>query len=171
MGIVSFLAEKLSRVKNIGKPKNSIFEYSFTTLSGKEVKLSDFKDDNLLIVNTASKCGFTYQYEELQRLHEQYGNKVKVLGFPANNFLWQEPGTDNDIAEFCQINYGVSFPMSQKVSVKGKAKHPIFQWLTGMTGKEPSWNFCKYLVKKNGEVIFYPSKVSPLDTSIVSKLD
>jgi len=171
MGLIAFLSEKLASVKRTSSATGSIYDLSFKTLSGKEVKLEEFKGQNLLIVNTASKCGFTYQYEELQKLHEQYGNKVKVLGFPANNFLWQEPGGNTDIAEFCQVNYGVTFPMAEKISVKGSDKHPIFQWLEAKTGRTPSWNFCKFLVINNGEVIkYFPSKVSPLDSAITQAL-
>lgn len=171
MGLIAFLSEKLASVKRTSSATGSIYDLSFKTLSGKEVKLEEFKGQNLLIVNTASKCGFTYQYEELQKLHEQYGNKVKVLGFPANNFLWQEPGGNADIAEFCQVNYGVTFPMAEKISVKGSDKHPIFQWLEAKTGRTPSWNFCKFLVTNNGEVIkYFPSKVSPLDSAITQAL-
>ncbi len=171
MGLIAFLSEKLASVKRTSSATGSIYDLSFKTLSGKEVKLEEFKGQNLLIVNTASKCGFTYQYEELQKLHEQYGNKVKVLGFPANNFLWQEPGGNTDIAEFCQVNYGVTFPMAEKISVKGSDKHPIFKWLEAKTGRTPSWNFCKFLITKNGEVIkYFPSKVSPLDSAITQAL-
>ena len=171
MGLIAFLSEKLAKVKRTSSATGSIYDLSFKTLSGKEVKLEEFKGQNLLIVNTASKCGFTYQYEELQKLHEQYGNKVKVLGFPANNFLWQEPGGNGDIAEFCQVNYGVTFPMAEKISVKGSDKHPIFKWLEAKTGRTPSWNFCKFLITKNGEVVnFFPSKVSPLDSAITKVL-
>lgn len=171
MGLIAFLSEKLASVKRTSSATGSIYDLSFKTLSGKEVKLEEFKGQNLLIVNTASKCGFTYQYEELQKLHEQYGNKVKVLGFPTNNFLWQEPAGNTDIAEFCQVNYGVTFPMAEKISVKGSDKHPIFQWLEAKTGRTPSWNFCKFLVTNNGEVIkYFPSKVSPLDSAITQAL-
>lgn len=171
MGLISFLSEKLTRKKRPTSVTESIYNLSFRTLSGKEVNLDEFKGQNLLIVNTASKCGFTYQYEELQKLHEQYGNKVKVLGFPANNFLWQEPAGNSDIAEFCQVNYGVTFPMAEKTSVKGSDKHPIFKWLEAKTGRTPSWNFCKFLITQNGEKIkYFPSKVSPLDPSITKAL-
>lgn len=171
MGLIAFLSEKLASVKRTSSATGSIYDLSFKTLSGKEVKLGEFKGQNLLIVNTASKCGFTYQYEELQKLHEQYGNKVKVLGFPANNFLWQEPGGNTDIAEFCQVNYGVTFPMAEKISVKGSDKHPIFKWLEAKTGRTPSWNFCKFLITNNGEVVnYFPSKVSPLDSAITQAL-
>lgn len=172
MGLISFLSEKISRTRRVENTENSIYDLSFKTLTGKEVKLTDFTNENLLIVNTASKCGFTYQYEELQKLHEQYGNKVKIIGFPANNFLWQEPGDNGDIAEFCQVNYGVTFPMAEKISVKGSDRHPIFRWLEKKTGRTPSWNFCKYLVTKSGkQVQFFPSNVSPLDPSILKGLD
>src|SRR5690606_33071020 len=116
-------------------------------------------------------CGFTPQYADLQQFHEQFGDRVDVLGFPANDFLWQEPGSNNEIASFCQRNYGVTFQMFEKVSVKGRNKHPLFQWLEGMTGKTPSWNFCKYRVSKDGtEVKFFPSKVSPLDAEIINQI-
>jgi glutathione peroxidase len=171
MGVVGFLLEKLSRTKNFGKATGSIYDFKVKSLTGKEIDLSQFAGKNLLIVNTASKCGYTYQYEDLQKLHEQYGSKVQVIGFPANNFLKQEPGTNNDIAEFCQVNYGVSFPMTEKISVKGSTKHPIFNWLSAKTGREPSWNFCKYLITDNGEKVkFFSSDVKPLDPAITESL-
>jgi glutathione peroxidase len=149
----------------------SIYDFKMKSLSGKEVDFSQFLGKNLLIVNTASKCGYTYQYEGLQKLHEQYGDRVTVLGFPANNFLWQEPGSNSNIEEFCQINYGVSFPMFEKISVKGVNQHPLFTWLQMKSGKKPSWNFCKYLIDKSGTVTaFFDSKVEPLDKQIVDKI-
>lgn len=147
----------------------SIYEFKIPSLSGEEIDFSKYKGKNLLIVNTASKCGYTYQYEDLEKLHEQYGDKVEVLGFPANNFLWQEPGDKEEIAAFCQKNYGVKFQMFDKISVKGKDKHPLYRWLEAKSGKSPSWNFCKYFVSKEGEVIgFFPAKVNPLDNEILS---
>jgi glutathione peroxidase len=108
---------------------------------------------------------------ELERLHEQYGDKVAVLGFPANNFWRQEPGTNEEIGEFCLKNYGVKFQMFEKVSVKGKNQTPIYKWLKAKTGETPSWNFCKYLVDPKGNVVgYFGSKVSPLDTKIVGAL-
>lgn len=149
----------------------SIYDFKMNSLSGKEVDFSQFLGKNLLIVNTASKCGYTYQYEGLQKLHEQYGDKVTVLGFPANNFLWQEPASNKNIEEFCQVNYGVSFPMFEKLSVKGVNQHPLFTWLQLKSGKKPSWNFCKYLIDKSGNVIgFFDSKVEPLDKTIIDKI-
>jgi glutathione peroxidase len=149
----------------------SIFDFKAKSLEGKEVDFAHYKGKYLLIVNTASKCGYTPQFADLEKLHEQYGDKVKVLGFPANNFLWQEPGSSEEIATFCERNYGVKFQMFEKVSVKGKDKAPIYKWLTAKSGETPSWNFCKYLINPEGKVIgFYSSKVSPLDAKIVSAL-
>jgi glutathione peroxidase len=149
----------------------SIYDFKMKSLSGKEVDFSQFLGKNLLIVNTASKCGYTYQYKDLQKLHEQYRDKVTVLGFPANNFLWQEPGSNSNIEEFCQINYGVSFQMFEKLSVKGMDQHPLYSWLQLKSGKKPSWNFCKYLIDKSGNVIgFFDAKVEPLDKQIVDKI-
>lgn len=156
------------------RPKDipaSVYDLKMKSLSGKEVDFSQFLGKNLLIVNTASKCGYTYQYEGLQKLHEQYGNKVTVLGFPANNFLWQEPGSNDKIEEFCQVNYGVTFPMFEKISVKGSDQHPLFGWLEMKSGKKPSWNFCKYLIDKSGNVVgFFDSKVEPLNKRIIDKI-
>jgi glutathione peroxidase len=171
MGLIQFLSDKLSRTKNFGQASGSIYDFKVKSLTGKEIEFAQFLGQDLLIVNTASKCGYTYQYEDLQKLHEQYGTKLKVIGFPANNFLMQEPGNNTDIAEFCQVNYGVSFPMTEKISVKGSTKHPVFKWLSAKTGREPSWNFCKYLITDNGErVRFFSSDVKPLDTQITGLL-
>jgi glutathione peroxidase len=125
----------------------------------------------LLIVNTASKCGFTPQYAKLEELHRTYCDDVVVLGFPANNFLWQEPGSNEDIASFCELNYNVSFQMFEKISVKGRDKHPLYQWLEAKTGESPSWNFCKYVVSNDGNsVAFFPSSISPMDPSIIEAI-
>ncbi|MCU0419711.1 MAG: glutathione peroxidase [Cyclobacteriaceae bacterium] len=148
----------------------SLYDFKIKSIEGKEIDFSAFKGKTLLIVNTASKCGYTPQYDDLQKLHEQYGSKIAVLGFPANNFGGQEPGTNVQIAEFCQANYGVSFQMFEKISVKGTDQHPLYAWLKEKTGKEPTWNFCKYLVKPDGTVQFFASSVSPLDAAIVGGL-
>lgn len=171
MGVVAFLAGKLTGGKK--KPvSGTIYDFKIKSLDGTEIDFSQYKGKNLLIVNTASKCGYTYQYEDLQKLHEQYGDKVTVLGFPANNFLWQEPGSNADIAEFCQRNYGVDFQMFEKISVKGSDKHPLYRWLEAKSGKAPSWNFCKYIVDNEGNVVaFYPPTVKPLDSAIVNKIN
>lgn len=151
--------------------KASIYDFTMTSLEGKPIEFSRYKGKYMLLVNTASKCGYTYQYADLERLHEQYGDKVAVLGFPANNFLWQEPGSNSEIASFCQENYGVKFQMFEKISVKGRDKAPLYKWLQSKTGETPSWNFCKYLVDPQGQVVgFYNAKVSPLDDKIVKAI-
>lgn len=171
MGILAFMASRLMGSDKPLQVSGSIYDFRISTLSGETIDFSAYKGKKILIVNTASKCGFTPQYKELQQLHETYGNQVAILGFPANNFLWQEPGNNDEIAVFCERNYGVTFQMFEKVSVKGKDQHPLFQWLTSKTGKSPSWNFCKYLVDESGKVVgFYPPKVTPLDPEIVSKI-
>jgi glutathione peroxidase len=171
VGLIAFLSEKLSPKKGLKPVSGSIYDFKAKALDGQEIDFSQYKGKNILIVNTASKCGYTYQYEDLQKLHEQYGSQVTVLGFPANNFLWQEPGTNSDIAEFCQKNYGVDFQMFEKISVKGGDQHPLYQWLEAKSGKTPSWNFCKYIIDKQGNVIgFYPATVKPLDSAIVNKI-
>lgn len=141
----------------------SLYDFKINSLEGKSVDFSQFKGKTLLIVNTASECGYTPQYADLQEVHKQFGNKITILGFPANNFGGQEPGSNAQIATFCQKNYGVTFQMFEKVSVKGDDQHPLYAWLKEKTGKEPTWNFCKYLVKPDGTVTFYPSKVKPME--------
>lgn len=148
----------------------SLYDFKMNAIDGNPIDFSMYKGKTLLIVNTASKCGYTPQYEELQKLHELYGNKITILGFPANNFGGQEPGTNAQIAEFCQKNYGVSFQMFEKISVKGDDQSELYKWLKEKTGQEPSWNFCKYLVKPDGSVKFFDSKVKPLDTQITAEL-
>jgi glutathione peroxidase len=151
--------------------KGSIYDFKINALDGKPVDFGQYRGKYLLIVNTASKCGYTPQYADLEKLDKQFGDKVKILGFPANNFLWQEPGSNEDIAAFCQKNYGVTFQMFEKISVKGKSKHPLYKWLEEKSGETPSWNFCKYLIDKEGNfVAFYSSKVNPMDSKILDKL-
>lgn len=149
---------------------SSVYDFKINALNGKLIDLAQYKGKTLLIVNTASECGYTPQYADLQKLHEQYGSKVVILGFPANNFGAQEPGTNKEIGEFCQKNYGVTFQMFEKVSVKGDDQHELYKFLKEKTGQEPTWNFCKYLVKPDGTITFFPSKVNPLDKQIVNAL-
>lgn len=141
----------------------NLYDFKIESIDGKQIDFSQYKGKTLLIVNTASKCGYTPQYEDLQKLHEQYGSKVTILGFPANNFGGQEPGSNVQIAEFCQKNYGVTFQMFEKISVKGDDQHPLYAWLKEKTGEEPSWNFCKYLIKPDGTVKFFKSSVKPME--------
>ena len=169
MGLIADLFAKLSRPSKARFATGSIYDFKVTDMEGKELPFDTYRGKNLLIVNTASKCGFTPQYADLEKLHQTYGNSLTILGFPANNFLWQEPGSDQEIATFCQKNYGVTFKMFGKISVKGKNQHPLYQWLQAKTGQVPTWNFCKYLVRNDGsEVTFFGSKVNPLD--IVNQL-
>lgn len=169
MSLIAFLSSTFSITRS-GPTEGTIYDFKMTSLDGEVIDFSKYKGKPLLIVNTASKCGFTPQYADLQRLHEDYGDRVTVLGFPANNFLWQEPGSNEEIASFCQKNYGVSFQMFQKISVKGRHAHPLYKWLAVKTGKTPTWNFCKYLIDKDGNVSFFSSKVNPLDNQILSKI-
>lgn len=148
----------------------SFYDFKMKALDGQPIDFSTYKGKTLLIVNVASKCGNTPQYADLQKLQETYGDKVTILGFPANNFGGQEPGTNLEIGEFCQKNYGVTFQMFEKISVKGNDQHALYAWLKEKTGSEPTWNFCKYLVKPDGTVKFFASKVQPLDKQIVDEL-
>ncbi|GAA4011479.1 glutathione peroxidase [Hymenobacter fastidiosus] len=154
----------------------SVYEYTVKTIDGQEVKLSQFQGKKLLIVNVASECGYTPQYKELEELSKKHGDRVAVLGFPANNFGGQEPGTDAQIATFCEKNYGVSFPMFAKVSVTGDDTAPLYRFLAdksknGTVGDAPNWNFCKYLVDEQGHVVgFYPSKVKPMSDELVAAI-
>ena len=140
-------------------PTQTIYDFEAKSISGKDIALSDFKGQVMLIVNTASKCGFTPQFGGLEALHKTYAGKgLAVLGFPCNQFGSQDPGADGEIAAFCQVNYGVSFPMMSKIDVNGPAAHPLYQWLSaeapGLLGsKSIKWNFTKFLVGKDGQVI------------------
>ncbi len=146
-------------------------DFTMNDIQGNPVDLSAYKGKKVLVVNVASKCGYTPQYSDLQELSVKFADKVTVLGFPANNFGSQEPGSNEEISTFCSTNYGVTFPMFEKISVKGGDQHPLYAWLSEAAGNEPSWNFCKYLIDENGQVIgFYPSSVNPMDSEIISKL-
>lgn len=151
-------------------PEKSLYDFKMPALDGKTVDFSQYKGKTVLIVNTASKCGNTPQYADLQAMHDKYKDKVVILGFPANNFGGQEPGSNSEIAEFCTKNYGVTFQMFEKISVKGDDTAPLYAWLKEKTGQEPTWNFCKYLVKPDGSVKFFSSKVKPMDPQITSEL-
>jgi glutathione peroxidase len=154
----------------------SIYEFKVEALDGGSIDFSKFKGKKILVVNTASKCGFTPQYEGLEKLYEKYKDKLVIVGFPANNFGGQEPGTNTEIKEFCKKNYGVTFPMAAKVSVKGDDTAPIFKWLTsktenGVLDAEIKWNFGKFLLDESGHLItYFPSKVEPMSDELTSKL-
>lgn len=161
---------------NTSISSSGIYDFKMKTLEGAEISLSKFKGKKMLLINVASKCGYTPQYANLQKLHEQYGDKVVLIGFPANNFGGQEPGTSKEISEFCKKNYGVGFLMMEKISVKGSDVHPLYKWLStkelnGSVNDAPNWNFCKYLIDETGKIIkFFPSNVDPLSKEITSLL-
>lgn len=145
-------------------------------IDGTDIDLKQYKGKKVLIVNTASECGYTPQYKELQSLHEKYGDKLVILGFPANNFGGQEPGSNEEIEKFCKDNYSVTFPMFQKISVLGDDMHPVYKWLTnkdlnGWNEQQPKWNFNKYLLDEEGNLRkYYSSAVKPMDKEIIDML-
>lgn len=154
----------------------NVHDIALKTLTGEDIKLSQFKGKKILIVNTASKCGYTSQYEDLQKLHAQYGAKIAVVGMPCNQFMGQEPGDANEIAAFCKKNYGVTFTMLEKADVKGKNQHPLYNWLcnkseNGVADARVGWNFHKFLIDENGKLLAdFGSSVNPLDEKIISHL-
>lgn len=169
VGIGAFFSDSFTSPP--GPMPASLYDLKMKSLDGKEIDFAQYRGKKLLIVNTASKCGKTPQYAGLEQLHEQYGDKVTVLGFPANNFFWQEPGTNEEIAAFCERNYGVKFQMFEKLSVKGGDQHPLYQWLQEKTGAKPDWNFAKYLVSADGETVtFFKAGVEPLDPKLLAKI-
>ena len=154
----------------------SIYSISLKGISGEDIDLNDFKGKKILFVNVASKCGFTPQYDKLQELHEKYSDKLVVIGLPCNQFKDQEPGTHEEILQFCKINYGVTFQLTEKINVKGPDQHPLYSWLTkkelnGVKDSEVKWNFQKYLVDEEGNFMdmFY-SVTSPMSNKITSLL-
>ena len=155
---------------------SSIHTFEFKTIDGKTMSFSDFKGKKILIVNTASKCGYTSQYEDLEALYKQYNSKLVIVGFPANNFGGQEPGSNSDINNFCKKNYGVTFIMASKVSVKGSDMNPIFQWLTTQDNPDFTgdirWNFEKFLLDENGKLIHrFRSGTNPTDKKLTDHLN
>lgn len=154
----------------------SLYDFKVPGLDGHSIDLSKYKGKKILIVNTASQCGYTPQYAELQQLHEKYKNSLVIIGFPANNFGQQEPGSNEEIGAFCKKNYGVTFLMAEKVSVKGTDIHPLFKYLTEEAGKlgntDPiKWNFTKFLIDEKGKLIgVFPSRVKPLSDELTKNL-
>ena len=173
MGIVSSVLAVFNNLRygRIKPQPGSVYDFRIRSLGGQEIDFGQYRGKKLLIVNTASKCGYTPQLKQLQQLHQQYRGKLNVLGFPSNDFLWQEPGTHDEISAFCELNYGITFQMFEKVPVSGSRAHPLFKWLAGRTGKFPSWNFCKYFVDERGDLVeFFSSKVEPMEEKILSRI-
>lgn len=161
-----------------GAQTKSFYDYTVKTIDGKDFNLSELKGKKVLVVNVASKCGFTPQYEKLQQLYDKYkDDNFVIIGFPANNFLGQEPGTNEEIARFCSLKYNVTFPMMAKISVKGKDMAPVYHWLTEkkLNGKKDAsvkWNFQKFLIDENGNWVDSLSSVtSPLSETITSWIE
>lgn len=157
--------------------QQSFHDFTVKDIDGNNFALSQLKGKKVLVVNTASKCGLTPQYEKLEELYQQFGgDKFVIIGFPANNFMGQEPGSDAEIKEFCSLKYGVTFPMMSKISVKGDDMHPVYQWLTskeknGVEDSSVSWNFQKFLIDEDGRLVKVVSpRTSPLDGEITGWL-
>ena len=163
--------------KSNATPKVPFYQLKITINNGQVLDFSQFKNKKVLLVNTASNCGYTGQYAELQQLHEQLQDEIAIIGFPANDFHEQEKSNDSDIAQFCQLNYGVTFPLTKKSSVvKGREQNPVYQWLTnreknGWNAHEPDWNFSKYLVDEKGNLTYYfGPAISPLSPEVLNAL-
>lgn len=167
-------------IKNEKKvtPQTPFYSLKAVHNSGKEFDFSQYKGKKVLLVNTASDCGYTGQFDELQKLHEKLQDKIAIVGFPANDFKEQEKGNDHEISEFCRLNYGVTFPLSQKTQViKGANQNPVYEWLTnsrknGWNSFQPEWNFSKYLIDENGNLTHYfGPAVSPLDEAFMKEVN
>jgi glutathione peroxidase len=181
MGILgSLLAINAKTIKNIFGNKEEIrkansksnymgsfYDYKIKSIDGKEVDFNLYKGKKVILINVASKCGYTPQYKDWQSFHEKFGDKIVVLGFPANDFLAQEPGSNEEIATFCEKNYGVTFQIFEKLVVTGSNQHPLFKWLStkslnGWNDQSPTWNFCKYIINEEGKLThFFASKITP----------
>ncbi|MEY1638237.1 glutathione peroxidase [Tenuifilum osseticum] len=175
LGMIILLATTLSttNAQNV-----SFHSFVVTDIDGNEFPLSKLKGKKVMVVNTASKCGFTPQYEDLQALYDKYKDKnFIIIGFPANNFMGQEPGTNQEIKEFCTTRFSVSFPMMAKISVKGNDIHPLYQWLTqksmnGVMDSEVKWNFQKYLIDENGKLVdVIPPKEKPNSEKVIKWIE
>ncbi|WP_452232101.1 glutathione peroxidase [Lacinutrix sp. MEBiC02595] len=167
----------LKKTKGPKTPSTSVYDIEINGLDGNAIHLSHFKDKMLLIVNVASECGFTGQYEDLQKLYDTYSENLMIIGVPCNQFGNQESGTPSEIQSFCQKNYGVTFLMTEKTDVKGSNQHPLYKWLTQkkINGKSDStvkWNFQKYLINNEGQLVdYYFSTTNPMSTKITKHLN
>ncbi|WP_127131282.1 glutathione peroxidase [Pseudoflavitalea rhizosphaerae] len=160
------------------QPMTSIYDLSVQLNNGKELNLGQYKGKKLLLVNTASNCGYTNQYDDLQALYKKFSGNLEIIGFPANDFHEQEKGTDEEIAQFCKINFGVTFPLVKKsVVVPATDQHPVYKWLTnkeenGWNEQAPTWNFSKYLLDENGHLTdYFDPSVSPLSNEVVTAVE
>ncbi|NLO39782.1 MAG: glutathione peroxidase [Ruminiclostridium sp.] len=174
--LMSFLGNSKQKNPKVVEPPTSFYELSFKTIRGEDFSFEQLRGKKVLLVNTASKCGFTPQFSELESLYQAYSPGLVILGFPSNDFMNQDPGSNEEIREFCEINYGVTFRMMEKSSVKGKDQNPVFRWLSdkklnGWNKASPGWNFSKYLVDEQGRLIgYWPSRTKPNDPRILELL-
>ncbi|WP_394669588.1 glutathione peroxidase [Halosquirtibacter xylanolyticus] len=175
--IISFSVAILTFISSV-EAQNSIYDYKVVNIDGKEISLDQFKGKKILIVNTASKCGFTSQYEDLEKLYKKYKDSdFVIIGFPSNDFGSQEPGNNIEIKEFCSVSYGVTFPMMSKIKVKGDDKAPIYKWLTmkslnGVKNSSVKWNFQKYAINRDGTLHdFYYSITKPMSDKIIEWIE
>ncbi len=175
-----FGGDNKPRIKNSEinhKPSASIYDFSMNSIDGTLMDFNIYRGKKLLIVNVASDCGYTPQYKDLQKLHEQYGDKITILGFPSNEFGGQESGSNEAIQTFCKENYGVTFQLFEKTTVHGDDKCDLYKWLTtkelnGWNDQEPKWNFNKYLVSEDGSLLnYFSSKTSPLSDDLLNEIN
>ncbi len=173
-GLFADKNESANRMNTNNNGTQNLYDFKMTTLMGdQKIDLGQYKGKKVVLINVASKCGFTPQYSDWEAFHKKYGDEIVVLGFPANNFGGQEPGTNAEISTFCQKNYGVSFQLFDKIDVVGKMQHPLYKWLSnkslnGWNDKAPTWNFCKYVVDEEGRLThFFASAVKPTDADFV----
>jgi glutathione peroxidase len=175
--ILSFSILIILAMTAFGQTAKSFYDFKVQTIDGSDFSFSSLKGKKVMIINTASKCGNTPQYADLEKLYQKYGgDKFIIIGFPANNFGAQEPGTNTEIKEFCTKNYGVTFPMMSKISVKGSDMHELYKWLTsksenGVSDSEVTWNFQKYLIDENGKLVkVVAPRTKPMDPVILDWL-
>ncbi|RYY49234.1 MAG: glutathione peroxidase [Chitinophagaceae bacterium] len=176
---LSLMAGKSNKIlKSTNMATTSFYDLGTTLNNGQDLNFESLKNKKVLIVNTASDCGYTNQYEGLQELHEKYKDKLTIIGFPANDFGEQEKGSDATIEQFCKVNYGVTFPLAKKSTViKKEDQHPVYKWLTdesrnGWNHTAPTWNFCKYLIDENGELThFFEAAIEPMSKEMISALE
>ncbi|MHC1704596.1 MAG: glutathione peroxidase [Tenuifilaceae bacterium] len=178
MKILTLASIVLLFVGSVNAQTKSFYDFTVKSIDGSEFKLSQLKGKKVMVVNTASKCGYTPQYETLEQVYEKYKSKnFVIVGFPANNFGSQEPGTNKEIREFCTEKYGVNFLMMEKISVKGDDIHPLYKWLTskaenGVMDSEVKWNFQKYLIDESGKLInVLPSKEKPDSEKVIAWIE
>ena len=174
--LVCALMNNLKANKLHEKKMNNFYDITIKNINGNNIDLSKLEGKHILVVNVASRCGYTSQYEGLQKLYEDNKDQIEIIGVPCNDFGRQEPGTASEIKEFCSINYGVEFTLTEKQSTKGKSKSKLYHWLSnpdlnGWNSELPSWNFCKYIINNNGELThFFPSNIKPNSSSVKDAL-